>query len=64
MLERNKQYAKFAMIIKKIHANMLLVDIIAYVPKCMKFVQEITTNMDKYFDEEVIPMSDKCSSII
>lgn len=63
-LEKKKRFAKMSIIIRKIYVDIALVDVIACVPKYMKFVHKITTNKDTYFNEAVIPVKDKCSTNI
>lgn len=41
-----------------------MADLIFYVPKYAKFAREIAANKDKYFDEALIPLSNRCSFII
>lgn len=41
-----------------------MVDLNVCFPKYAKFVKEIAANKDKWFDEEVIPLSNKYNCII
>lgn len=59
----SKQYLMFVKLIKKIHVNISLVDLITCVPKHYKFVKEIIAKQDKVGEKKVIPSSDKCNCI-
>lgn len=60
--EQKKEFVKFTELIRRIHVNMSLVDLITCIPSYAKFVKEIAANKDRYFDEEVIPQSN--SSVV
>lgn len=49
MKVENKQFLKFAKLIKKIHVNISSADLIACVPKYAKFDKEIVAKKDKVF---------------
>lgn len=57
------QFERFLELMKKIHVNISLVELLTNIPKYAKFINELISNKEK-LSEEVVPLSEKCSCII
>ncbi|XP_075086326.1 uncharacterized protein LOC107817532 [Nicotiana tabacum] len=60
----NAAYKKFLDILKQVHINIPLVDILHEVPKNAKYIKEIVANKHKLTVFETVALTEKCSSRI
>ena len=60
----DKQFFKFSDVFKKLHINILFVDVIAQMPNYAKFLKEILKNKRKLEDFETVRLNEECSTIL
>ncbi|KAK4721325.1 hypothetical protein R3W88_011558 [Solanum pinnatisectum] len=62
--KRDELFSKFLSLLKQVHINMPLVDILQGIPKYAKYVKDIVASKRGFMEYETVALTEECSSRI
>ncbi|XP_049366634.1 uncharacterized protein LOC125831500 [Solanum verrucosum] len=62
--KKDECFGKFLSLLKQVHINLLLVDVLQGIPRYTKYVKEIVANKMRLIEYETVALTEECSSRI